>query len=488
MTASSNFGCFSYWIAVEIAKDNPEHTRNNQQQHSNMRYTNNNNLKTQLMPAGMGAHHHITTPYHNHILSTAHHHISGAAPISPPSPTSEKKMLQNAEEAHPDRPIGYGAFGVVWAVTDPRDGKRVALKKLPNVFTNVIAAKRVFRELKMLQHYNHENVLKALDILQPPHISLFQEIYLICELMQSDLHKIIVSPQPLSLDHVKVFLYQILRGLKYIHSSGVIHRDIKPGNLLVNSNCCLKICDFGLARKIDPLSRRHLTQEVVTQYYRAPELLTGSKAYTSCIDTWSVGCIFAELLSRRILFQASSPVVQIDLITDLLGTPSDAELKPACEPARRHILSTPKKVPQLNNLYRLNTHAPHTAVYLLSQFLTWNPEKRISISSALSHPFLDEGRLRYHTCMCSCCYHARDGSRVYCKDLDPVCDASFDASYEDHLRNTSDVKYLIHNYIMDHQQNNKVPLCINPNSSAYKSFANSTVAQPSELQSPVGWH
>ena len=99
------------------------------------------------------------------------------------------------------------------AVTDPRDGKRVALKKLPNVFSNVIAAKRVFRELKMLFHYRHENVLKSLDILQPPHnISLFQEIYLICELMQSDLHKIIVSPQPLSLDHVKVFLYQILRG------------------------------------------------------------------------------------------------------------------------------------------------------------------------------------------------------------------------------------------------------------------------------------
>ena len=124
----------------------------------------------------------------------------------------------------------------------------------------------------------------------------------------------------------------------------MIHRDIKPGNLLVNSNCCLKICDFGLARKIDPNSRRNMTLEVVTQYYRAPELLMGATSYTSAIDTWSVGCIFAELLSRRILFQASSPVVQLDLIIDLLGTPPDTELKSACEPARRHVLSQPRKV------------------------------------------------------------------------------------------------------------------------------------------------
>ena len=87
-----------------------------------------------------------------------------------------------------------------------------------------------------------------LFIFQPPHIDFFQEIYMITELMQSDLHKIIVSPQNLSQDHIKVFLYQILRGVKYLHSAKIIHRDIKPGNLLVNSNCVLKICDFGLAR------------------------------------------------------------------------------------------------------------------------------------------------------------------------------------------------------------------------------------------------
>ena len=224
-------------------------------------------------------------------------------------------------DAQPDRPIGYGAFGVVWAVTDPRDGKRVALKKMPNVFQNLISCKRVFRELKMLCTFKHDNVLQALDILQPPHPDFFAEIYVITELLQSDLHKIIVSPQPLTADHVKVFLYQILRGLRYLHSARVLHRDIKPGNLLVNSNCVLKICDFGLARIEEPDSSKNMTQEVVTQYYRAPELLMGAKNYGAEVDVWSVGCIFAELLSRRILFQAQSPIQQLDLITDLLGTP-----------------------------------------------------------------------------------------------------------------------------------------------------------------------
>lgn len=135
--------------------------------------------------------------------------------------------------------------------------------------------------------------------------------YVITELLQSDLHKIIVSPQHLSADHIKVFLYQILRGLKYLHSARILHRDIKPGNLLVNSNCVLKICDFGLARVEEPDQSKHMTQEVVTQYYRAPEILMGARHYSAAVDVWSVGCIFGELLGRRILFQAQSPVQQV---------------------------------------------------------------------------------------------------------------------------------------------------------------------------------
>ncbi|TNN01407.1 hypothetical protein fugu_010789 [Takifugu bimaculatus] len=377
--------------------------------------------------------------------------------------------LQQQLDIEPDRPIGYGAFGVVWSVTDPRDGKRVALKKMPNVFQNLVSCKRVFRELKMLCFFKHENVLSALDMLQPPHIDYFEEIYVVTELMQSDLHKIIVSPQPLSSDHAKVFLYQILRGLKYLHSAGILHRDIKPGNLLVNSNCVLKICDFGLARVEESDEARHMTQEVVTQYYRAPEILMGSRHYSNSIDIWSVGCIFAELLGRRILFQAQSPIQQLDLITDLLGTPSMEAMRTACEGARAHILRGPHKQPSLPVLYTLSSQATHEAVHLLCRMLVFDPSKRISAKDALAHPYLDEGRLRYHTCMCKCCYTTSSG-RVYTSDFEPVTNPKFDDGFEKNLSSVRQVKEIIHQFILEQQKGSRVPLCINPQSAAFKSF------------------
>lgn len=420
----------------------------------------------------------------------------------------------------PDRPIGYGAFGVVWSVTDPRDSKRVALKKLPNVFQSLVSSKRVFRELKMMRFFRHENVLSCLDILQPPHIDFFQEIYMITELMQSDLHKIIVSPQNLSQDHIKVFLYQILRGVKYLHSAKIIHRDIKPGNLLVNSNCVLKICDFGLARVEEEDSTKHMTQEVVTQYYRAPEILMGAKHYTTAVDMWSVGCIFGELLGRRILFQAQSPIQQLELITDLLGTPSVNDMKFAVEAAKRHVLARGPKTPSIAYLYTLSQSATHEAVHFLCQMLTLDPEKRVNVVEALNHPYLDEGRLRYHSCMCTCCTNngsssnsnpqtgngstgstngATSGSagnatgngsgpRRYTTDFEPVAERPFDDLWERELTCVSKVKDKLHRFIQDQINCNRVPLCINPSSAAFKSFASSTVAHPSELPpSPHHW-
>ncbi|XP_039679979.1 serine/threonine-protein kinase NLK-like [Perca fluviatilis] len=397
---------------------------------------------------------------------------------------------------------------------------------MPNVFQNLVSCKRVFRELKMLCFFKHENVLSALDILQPPHIDFFEEIYVVTELMQSDLHKIIVSPQPLSSDHAKVFLYQILRGLKYLHSAGILHRDIKPGNLLVNSNCVLKICDFGLARVEELDESRHMTQEVVTQYYRAPEILMGSRHYSNSIDIWSVGCIFAELLGRRILFQAQSPIQQLDLITDLLGIPSMEAMRTACEGARAHILRGPQKQPSLPVLYTLSSQATHEAVHLLCRMLVFDPadssplemrlttvvssanlmmvlalwrddaeregggeleSKRISAKDALAHPYLDEGRLRYHTCMCKCCYTTSSG-RVYTSDFEPVTNPKFDDGFEKNLSSVRQVKEIIHRFILEQQKGSRVPLCINPQSAAFKSFISSTVAQPSEMPpSPLVW-
>eukprot|EP00096_Caligus_rogercresseyi_P003508 TRINITY_DN1663_c0_g1_i1.p1 TRINITY_DN1663_c0_g1~~TRINITY_DN1663_c0_g1_i1.p1 ORF type:complete len:438 (+),score=135.64 TRINITY_DN1663_c0_g1_i1:265-1578(+) len=418
------------------------------------------------------------------ILSSSH----STATFFQQGSNGTQQPLPSSGEYQPDRPIGYGAFGVVWSVTDPRDGKRVALKKLPNVFQSLVSCKRVFRELKMMRFFKHENVLSCLDILQPPHVDAFQEIYMITELMQSDLHKIIVSPQHLSSDHIKVFLYQILRGVKYLHSAKIMHRDIKPGNLLVNANCVLKICDFGLARVIEDDTSKHMTQEVVTQYYRAPEILMGANHYTTSVDIWSVGCIFGELLGRRILFQALSPIQQIELITDLLGTPSLSDMKYACEAAKRHVLSRGPKPPNLGALYTLGSSATQEAVHLLCQMLSLDPEKRLNVQEALNHPYLDEGRLRYHSCMCSCCISSPNGVRAYTRDFETVADRAFDDEWERDLTSISKVKDKLHLFIFQQINSNRIPLCINPSSAAFKSFASSTVAHPNELPpSPIRW-
>lgn len=238
--------------------------------------------------------------------------------------------------------------------------------------------------------------------------------------MQSDLHRIIVSPQTLTTDHIKVFIYQILRGLKYLHSANILHRDIKPGNLLVNSNCVLKICDFGLARLWDPADQLNMTHEVVTQYYRAPELLMGARRYTGAIDVWSVGCIFAELLARRILFQAQGPIEQLNLIIDLLGTPNIDEMQGACEGAVNHVMRTPRRLPQLQRFHTLSNQMTKDAVHLLVEMLKFDPSKRMTVDKALQHPFLDEGRMRFHSCMCTCCHDGPHRERNFCADLDPI--------------------------------------------------------------------
>lgn len=319
-----------------------------------------------------------------------------------------------------EKGLGYGAFGVVWSVIDPRDGQKVALKRIPRVFHNPITAKRVHRELRMLSSLKHDNIVNLIDVVKAESYLNFDEIYLLFELMQTDLHKIIVSPQPLSLDHVKIFVYQILRGLKYLHSARIIHRDIKPGNMLVNSNCLLKICDFGLARIDDPYGEAHLTQEVVTQYYRSPELLMEASRYSYAVDIWSVGCTFAELLGRRILFPARSPLEQLELILNLTGTPSPDELE-GCHPdACCFVLSSRPRHANPAMLYALAPDVNEMTIHLLSSMLKFNPRQRISAADALNHPFLEEARLRYHSCMCACCH---DVSSI--PGADPVSTTNF---------------------------------------------------------------
>lgn len=147
--------------------------------------------------------------------------------------------------------------------------------------------------------------------------------------METDLAQILKSDQPLTQDHTKFFIYQLLRGLKFIHSADVIHRDLKPRNLLVNANCDLKICDFGLSRAILESQKKsvELTDYVTTRWYRAPELLLSWPDYTTAVDVWSVGIIFAELLKRKPFLPGNNSSDQLLRIFDIIGTPTDAEIE-----------------------------------------------------------------------------------------------------------------------------------------------------------------
>jgi serine/threonine protein kinase len=186
----------------------------------------------------------------------------------------------------PIKPLGSGAYGVVCSAKDRVANKRVAIKKIGKTFDDLVDAKRILRELKLLRHFNHENIVSLLDLVPPLEEKPFEDIYCVMDLLDTDLHKIIYSKNTLTDDHIKYFVYQILRGMKYIHSASVLHRDLKPSNLLLNGNCDLKICDFGLARGVDEGMNGELTEYVVTRWYRAPEVMCACQAYDAKIDVW----------------------------------------------------------------------------------------------------------------------------------------------------------------------------------------------------------
>jgi mitogen-activated protein kinase 7 len=228
-----------------------------------------------------------------------------------------------------------------------------------------------------------------LDIWRPAGEN-FQEIYLVQELMEADLHQIIRSQQPLTDSHFQYFIYQILRGLKYIHSANALHRDLKPGNILVNANCELKICDFGLARglmeKPDPTG--FMTEYVATRWYRAPEIMLSFQNYTKAIDIWSVGCIFAEMLGGKVLFPGRDYVHQLNLILNVLGNPSEDTVKRIGSPrAQDYIRSLPHMPKQ--QFSKIYPKATDKAIDLLEKLLDFDPAKRITVEEALEHPYLE---------------------------------------------------------------------------------------------------
>ncbi|KAM9582604.1 mitogen-activated protein kinase 11 isoform 1-T1 [Guaruba guarouba] len=235
-------------------------------------------------------------------------------------------------------PVGSGAYGSVCSAYDTKTRQKVAVKKLSRPFQSLIHARRTYRELRLLKHMKHENVIGLLDVFTPAtSIENFNEVYLVTNLMGADLNNI-VKCQKLTDDHIQFLIYQLLRGLKYIHSAGIIHRDLKPSNLAVNEDCELRILDFGLARQTDD----EMTGYVATRWYRAPEIMLNWMHYNQTVDIWSVGCIMAELLKGKALFPGNDYIDQLKRIMEVVGTPSSELLKKiSSEHARKYIESLP---------------------------------------------------------------------------------------------------------------------------------------------------
>uniref|UniRef100_A0A4W4EUN6 mitogen-activated protein kinase n=1 Tax=Electrophorus electricus TaxID=8005 RepID=A0A4W4EUN6_ELEEL len=260
-------------------------------------------------------------------------------------------------------PVGSGAYGSVCSAFDEKTGLKVAVKKLSRPFQSIIHAKRTYRELRLLKHMKHENVIGLLDVFTPAtSLEQFSDVYLVTHLMGADLNNI-VKCQKLTDDHVQFLIYQILRGLKYIHSADIIHRDLKPSNLAVNEDCELKILDFGLARHTDD----EMTGYVATRWYRAPEIMLNWMHYNM------TGCTLLPTLDVK----WSLPYYPHQPLRMYLDLPN--------EEARNYINSLPQ-MPK-RNFADVFLGANPLAVDLLEKMLVLDTDKRITAAEALAHSY-----------------------------------------------------------------------------------------------------
>uniref|UniRef100_A0A4W3JAN5 cyclin-dependent kinase n=1 Tax=Callorhinchus milii TaxID=7868 RepID=A0A4W3JAN5_CALMI len=311
--------------------------------------------------------------------------------------------------------IGEGTYGVVYKARNKLTGEVVALKKIRLDTETEGVPSTAIREISLLKELSHPNIVKLLDVIHTEN-----KLYLVFEFLHQDLKKFmdVSSVGGIPLPLVKSYLYQLLQGLAFCHSHRVLHRDLKPQNLLINADGAIKLADFGLARAFGVPVRTY-THEVVTLWYRAPEILLGCKYYSTAVDIWSLGCIFAEMLepilldsrqnlhccgskllnlpglslrftepiTRRALFPGDSEIDQLFRIFRTLGTPDEGvwpgvsampDYKHTFPRWSRQELS--KVVPPLGEGGR----------DLLAQMLLYDPTERVSAKTAISHLFFQD--------------------------------------------------------------------------------------------------
>ncbi|XP_052776856.1 mitogen-activated protein kinase 15-like isoform X2 [Mya arenaria] len=287
--------------------------------------------------------------------------------------------------------LGKGAYGIVWKAIDRRTGEVVAVKKIFDAFRNQTDAQRTFREIMFLQDFgDHPNIIKLHNVIKAEND---KDIYLVFEFMETDLHNVIKRGNILKDVHKRYIMYQLFRATKYLHSGNVIHRDQKPSNILLDSECMVKVCDFGLARSLTQISidaetgDPNLTEYVATRWYRAPEILLASHRYTKGVDMWSLGCILAEMLIGKPLFPGSSTINQIEKIMATIPRPSKEDIASIKSAYGSSVLDK-AALKAKKTMEEMMGDAPKDAIDLCRKLLHFNPDKRITADEALRHPYV----------------------------------------------------------------------------------------------------
>lgn len=273
--------------------------------------------------------------------------------------------------------IGEGTYGIVYKAKDVTTGRTVALKKIRLDSETDGVPSTAIREIALLKEVGHPNIVRLLDVIYSE-----KKLYLVFEYLNQDLKKYMdTAPSGgLSQRLVKSYLYQLLNGVAYCHAHRILHRDLKPQNLLIDVQGNIKLADFGLARTFG-IPVRTYTHEVVTLWYRSPEILLGCKYYSCSVDIWSIGCIFAEMMTRKALFPGDSEIDQLFRIFRTLGTPNET-----IWPGVEQLKDFKKDFPQwkMQNLRSIVPQLDEEGIELLEKMLIYKPSDRVSARTALS--------------------------------------------------------------------------------------------------------
>lgn len=279
--------------------------------------------------------------------------------------------------------IGEGTYGVVYKAKDINTQKYVALKRIRLDSETEGVPSTAIREISLLKDLQHHSVVELFDV-----AIMDCSIYMIFEYLDMDLKKLLDKHKPsFTPKLVKSYMHQMLDAIAFCHMHRILHRDLKPQNLLVDREGHLKLADFGLARSFN-LPMRTYTHEVVTLWYRAPEILLGTKFYATGVDIWSLGCIFAEMILKRPLFPGDSEIDQLYRIFRTMSTPDEDNWPGVSQlPDYKRTFPRWEAQPIPEDIVRYKAHE------LFEQLMKYDPTQRISARNAMALPYFDDVEL-----------------------------------------------------------------------------------------------